>query len=41
MKDKNIGFIGLGNVGKKIANNLIKNGYNLYINDLNQKSSTK
>jgi len=41
MKDKNIGFIGLGNVGKKIANNLIKNGYNLYINDLNQKSSRK
>ena len=41
MKDKNIGFIGLGNVGKKIANNLIKNGYNLYINDLNKKSSTK
>jgi len=41
MKDKNIGFIGLGNVGRKIANNLIKKGYKIYINDLDKKSSTK
>jgi len=39
MNDTNIGFIGLGNVGSKVANNIIKNGYNLYIHDLNKKSS--
>jgi len=37
--DKNIGFIGLGNVGSKVANNIIKKGYILYIYDLNEKSS--
>ena len=26
MNDFNIGFIGLGNVGSKVANNIIKNG---------------
>ncbi len=35
--DKNIGFIGLGNVGNKLAFNLIKNGYNLFVYDLNKK----
>jgi len=39
MIDTNIGFIGLGNVGSKVANNIIINGYNLYIHDLNKKSS--
>ena len=37
MKDLNIGFIGLGNVGSKIAYNIIKNGYDLYIYDINKK----
>ena len=31
MKDKNIGFIGIGNVGCKIANNILNEGFNLYI----------
>jgi len=39
MNDKKIGFIGLGNVGSKVANNIIKNGYSLYVYDLNKKSS--
>ena len=37
MKDKNIGFIGLGNVGAKLANSILVGGYNLFINDLNKK----
>ena len=40
MKDKNIGFIGIGNVGCKIANNILNEGFNLYIYDLDKKSST-
>ncbi len=39
MNDTNIGFIGLGNVGSKVANNIIKNGYRLYVHDLDEKSS--
>ena len=38
MINKNIGFIGLGNVGTKIANNIIKKGYNLYVYHLNEKN---
>ena len=37
--DKKIGFIGLGNVGSKVANNILKKGYNLYVYDLNKKLS--
>ena len=37
--DKNIGFIGLGNVGSKVANNILKQGYNLYVYDLNKNKS--
>ena len=37
--DNKIGFIGLGNVGSKIANNIIKNGFTLYVYDLNKNSS--
>ena len=36
--DKNIGFIGLGNLGSKVANNIIKKGYKLYVYDLNKKT---
>ena len=36
-KDKNIGFIGLGNVGSKIANNILKSKYNLNIYDIDRK----
>ncbi len=39
MNDNTIGFIGLGNVGSKIANNIIKNGYKLYVNDLDESTS--
>ena len=41
MKDKNIGFIGLGNVGSLLANRLIKSNLNLYIYDINKKSAKK
>ena len=42
MKDKKIGFIGLGNVGSKIAHNILKNkNYSLFIFDLNKKTSKK
>ncbi len=33
---KNIGFIGLGNMGKPMAENLIKKGYSLNVFDLNK-----
>ena len=39
MNDSAIGFIGLGNVGSKIANNIIINGYKLYVHDLDEKKS--
>jgi 3-hydroxyisobutyrate dehydrogenase len=37
--DNKIGFIGLGNVGSKVANNILKNGYKLYVHDLNKNLS--
>ena len=37
--DKKIGFIGLGNVGSKVANNILKQGYNLHVHDLNKNLS--
>jgi len=39
MKDVNIGFIGLGNVGSKIASNILKGGFKLFVNDLDQNLS--
>ena len=39
MSDTNIGFVGLGNVGSKIANNIISNGYKLFVYDLDEKKS--
>ncbi len=42
MRDKNIGFIGLGNVGSKIAYNILQNkNFSLYVFDLNKKTSKK
>tara|TARA_B100001057_G_scaffold390774_1_gene398832 strand:+ start:3478 stop:4419 length:942 start_codon:yes stop_codon:yes gene_type:complete len=38
MKNESIGFIGLGNVGKKLANNLINNKDNIYLYDKNPKT---
>ena len=39
MNDTFIGFVGLGNVGAKVANNIISNGYKLYVHDLDEKKS--
>ena len=36
--DKTIGFIGLGNMGKPMAQNLVKAGYGLVVYDLNRKA---
>ena len=36
MKDVNVGFIGLGNVGSRIARNILKGGFKLFVNDLDQ-----
>ena len=41
MKDVNIGFIGLGNVGSRIARNILKGGFKLFVNDLDQNLSKK
>ena len=32
-----IGFIGLGNVGGKLAGSLLRNGFDLTVRDLNQE----
>ena len=34
-----IGFIGLGNVGGKLANNLLRNGFNLTVRDLDRTAA--
>ena len=39
MSDTFIGFVGLGNVGAKVANNIISNGYKLYVHDLDENKS--
>ena len=39
MKDANVGFIGLGNVGSRIARNILKGGFSLFVNDLDQNLS--
>mgnify|MGYP001265380021 CR=1 FL=1 len=42
MTDKNIGFIGLGNVGSKLAYSILQQGdYNLFVYDKNKSTSTK
>ena len=37
MKNERIGFIGLGNVGEKLANNLVNSKNKLYIYDIDKK----
>ena len=37
---KNIGFIGLGNVGGKLAGSLLRNGFNLTVHELNKETAT-
>jgi 3-hydroxyisobutyrate dehydrogenase len=39
--DKKIGFIGLGNVGSKVANNILKKNYSVFVYDLNKNLSKK
>ena len=39
MIDKNIGFIGLGNVGSKLANSILKANYNLHVYDIDKNTS--
>ena len=39
MNDTTVGFVGLGNVGSKIANNIINNGNKLYVHDLDEIKS--
>ena len=34
MIDKNIGFIGLGNLGKNLANSILLGNFNLFVHDL-------
>ena len=34
-----IGFIGLGNVGFKLANSLISSGHNIYVHDLEKNNA--
>jgi len=38
MKDEKIGFIGMGHMGKFMALNLVKKGYNVYVFDVNEKA---
>ncbi|KAG6790840.1 hypothetical protein POTOM_007009 [Populus tomentosa] len=35
LNEKSVGFIGLGNMGSRMANNLIKNGYKVAVHDIN------
>ena len=37
MKNIKIGFIGLGNVGSKLAGSILRNGFDLTVNDLNRE----
>ena len=41
MRSKSIGFIGIGNVGSNLANNLLKSNYNIFIYDKYIKSYSK
>ena len=39
MNKINVGFIGLGNIGSKIANNILKGNFKLLVNDLDKNKS--
>ena len=41
MKDNNIAFIGLGNVGSKLAKSILLGRYNLFIHDLKKNVGNK
>ena len=40
MKSVRIGFIGLGNVGGRLAGNLLQHGVDLMVRDLNEELAT-
>ena len=37
--DKKIGFIGLGNVGKKLANSILEGNFDLFVHDINKNKA--
>ena len=37
--DKSVGFVGLGNVGAKLAGSLLRNGVDLTVRDLDKKAA--
>ena len=39
MNDENIGFIGLGNLGKNLANSIVISNYNLFVYDIKKSTS--
>ena len=41
MKSESIGFIGVGNVGSNLANNLLKSNNNVFVYDKNKKSYSR
>jgi 3-hydroxyisobutyrate dehydrogenase-like beta-hydroxyacid dehydrogenase len=41
MRLKSIGFIGIGNVGSNLANNLLKSNNNVFVYDKNNKSYSR
>ncbi len=41
MKSESIGFIGIGNVGSNLANNLLKSNNNVFVYDRNKKSYSR
>ena len=41
MKSESIGFIGIGNVGSNLANNLLKSNNNVFVYDNNDKSYSR
>lgn len=38
-RDKSVGFVGLGNVGSKLAGSLLRNGVDLTVRDLDKKTA--
>ena len=41
MKSESIGFIGIGNVGSNLANNLLKSNNNVFVYDKNNQSYSR
>ena len=41
MKPVSIGFIGIGNVGSNLTNNLLKSNNNVFVYDKNNKSYSR